>query len=68
MQALLNIAEFYGAMYRVTYGAMKTKVTVIGSPADMEYHSDVNPWHLNGQKVKVAVDNDHLGQIVSGVD
>ena len=68
LQALLNIAEFYGAMYRVTYGAMKTKVTVIGSPADMEYHSDVNPWHLNGQKVKVAVDNDHLGQIVSGVD
>ena len=68
LQALLNIAEFYGAMYRVTYGAMKTKVTVIGSPADMEYYSDVNPWHLNGQKVKVTVDNDHLGQIVSGVD
>ena len=68
LQALINIAEFYGAMHRLTYGAMKTKVTVIGSPADMEYYSEVNPWHLNGQKVKVTVDNDHLGQIVSGVD
>ena len=36
---------------------------MLGSPADMEYYSEVNPWYLNGQKVKVTVDNDHLGQV-----
>ena len=68
LQALLDIAAHYGEMYRVTYGAAKTKVTVVGSALDMQYFSDVRPWHLNKQKVKVTVDNDHLGQIVSGVD
>ena len=67
VQALLDIAAFYGSMYRVTYGASNTKVTVVGSVVDMEYYSDVSPWQLDGQKVKVTVDNDHLGQIVSGV-
>ena len=63
LQALLDIAAHYGEMYRVTYGAAKTKFTVIGSTLDMQYFSDVRPWHLNKQKVKVTVDNDHLGQI-----
>ena len=68
LQAQLDIAEHYGKMYRVTYGAAKTKVTVIGCTQDMEYYSDVQPWHLDKQKVKVTTDNEHLGQIVSGVD
>jgi hypothetical protein len=67
LQSLLDIAAFYGNMYRVTYGAAKTKVTVVGTPADMQYYSDVTPWTLDGQKVKVTEDNDHLGQVVSGV-
>ena len=67
LQALLDIASFYGKMYRVTYGAAKTKVTVVGSALDMDYYSDVTPWQLDGQRVKVTVDNDHLGQIVSGI-
>ena len=54
-------------MYEVTYGASKTKVTVIGSQVDMQYYSDVTPWKIDGQTVKVTTDNDHLGQIVSGV-
>ena len=67
LQALLDIAAFYGSMYKVTYGAAKTKVTVVGSDIDMQYYSDTTPWQLDGQKVKVTVDNDHLGQVVSGV-
>ena len=43
LQALLDIAAFYGKMYRVTYGAAKTKVTVVGSALDMDYYSDVTP-------------------------
>ena len=54
-------------MYKVTYGAAKTKVTVVGSDIDMQYYSDTTPWQLDGQKVKVTVDNDHLGQVVSRV-
>ena len=67
LQALLDIAAFYGKMYRVTYGASKTKVTVVGSEIDRQYYHDVAPWKLDGQQVKVTEDNDHLGQIVSGV-
>ena len=33
----------------------------------MRYYSDVTPWNMGGQKVNVTIDNDHLGQIVSGV-
>ena len=68
LQALLDIAQFYGDMYLVTYGAAKTKVTVIGSDIDMRYYRDLAPWQLDGQKVKVTVDNEHLGQVVSGVE
>ena len=68
LQALLNIAAYYGDMYRAKYGATKTKVTIVGSAADMQYYSDVMPWRLNGQKVKVTEDNEHLGQVVSGTD
>ena len=55
-------------MYKVKYGAAKTKVTVVGSPIDMSYYGEVQPWRLNGQKVNVTTDNEHLGQIVSGTD
>ena len=67
LQALLDIAAFYGDMYRVTYGADKTKVMVVGSVLDMTHYSEVTPWTLNGERVKVTEDNDHLGQVVSGV-
>ena len=67
LQCLLDIAAHYGKMYRVTYGAKKTKVTVVGSEVDMRYYSDVAPWTMDGQPVKVTENNDHLGQIVSGL-
>ena len=55
-------------MYRVTYGTAKTKVIVIGSARDMDYYREVRSWNLNSEEVKVTVNNDHLGQIVSGTD
>ena len=60
MQNLINIAEHYGQRYRITYGAAKTKITVVGSDIDMEYYSDTKPWRMGGEPVKVVVDNDHL--------
>ena len=68
LQALLDIAEYYGKMYHVTYGASKSKITVIGSTVDRNYYQEVSPWKMYDQKVSVVEDNDHLGQIVSGVD
>ena len=43
LQALLDIAEYYGRMFKVKYGASKTKVTVVGSDQDMRYYSDTKP-------------------------
>ena len=43
------------------------QVTVVGSDQDMRYYSGIKPWHLDQVKVKVCEDNDHLGQIVSGI-
>ena len=66
LQGLIGIAEHYGDRYRITYGASKTKITVVGSEIDMEYYRDTTPWVMGGQPVKVVENNDHLGQIVSG--
>ena len=67
LQSMLDIANFYGVMYKVTFGAAKTKITIVGSELDRNYYSDVAPWRLGGEKVKVTDDNEHLGQLVSGV-
>ena len=66
LQALLDIAEQYGKMYRIEYGASKTKVTVVGSDIDMAYYEEVSPWKMNDLTVNVTENNEHLGQIVSG--
>ena len=68
LQELMNIAVHYGKMFRITYGASKTKVTVVGSNVDVEYFQDVKPWHMDGQCVQVVEDNEHLGQVVSNKD
>ena len=67
LQEQLNIASFYGKMFRVKYGADKTKVTVVGSDIDRGYYSDVKPWKMDSHVVSVTSDNEHLGQIESGV-
>ena len=66
LQGLIRIAEHYGHRYKITYGAAKTKITVVGSEIDMEYYHDTTPWIMGGQPVKIVENNDHLGQIVSG--
>ena len=66
LQALIDIAEYYGKLYRIQYGASKTKITVSGSNVDIEYYSDTKPWNMNGKPIDVVENNDHLGQIISG--
>ena len=68
LQALLEIASHYGLRYKIKYGASKTKITVVGSKIDMEYYSDTTPWMMDGEKVKVVENNEHLGHIVSGLN
>ena len=65
LQEQMNIAVHYGKMFRITYGASKTKVTVVGSDVDVKYYEDVKPWRMDDQVVQVVEDNDHLGLIVS---
>ena len=67
LQGLMDIAQHYGEMYRIEYGASKTVVSVIGSKPDMEYYRNIQPWKMDNMKVKVEEDNDHLGLIVSGI-
>ena len=43
MQNLINIAENYGQRYRITYGAAKMKITVVGFDKDMEYYGGTEP-------------------------
>ena len=51
LQGQIDIASHYGRMYRVKYGASKTKVTVVGSEIDMQYFEDVQPWIMEDKKV-----------------
>ena len=44
LQCLLDMAQHYGDMYKVQYGASKTKVTISGSELDRNYYKDVSPW------------------------
>ena len=67
LQALLDIAAHYGFRYKIKYGASKTKITVVGSKVDMQFYSDTTPWTMDNERVKVVENNDHLGQIVSGL-
>ena len=68
LQNLIDIVGHYGKRYRLIFGADKTTVTVTGSKHDMEYYNDINIWSLNGEKLRVAEDNEHLGLLVSGID
>ena len=67
LQAQMDIATHYGQMYRIKYGASKTKVTVVGSEIDSNYFKDISPWKMDGGTVNVVENNEHLGQVVSGV-
>ena len=47
----------YGKIYRITYGAAKTKVTVVGSEIDRKYFHDVKAWTMDNSTVLVVEDN-----------
>ena len=49
------------------FNADKTKIVVTGSRHDMNYYQDISPWSLQGKRIKVVTDNEHLGVVVSGV-
>ena len=66
LQSLLDIASHYGSLYRIKYGASKTKITVSGSEIDRKHYFDTKPWIMDNQSVEVVENNEHLGQIVSG--
>ena len=44
----------------------KTKVVVTGSKIDIDFYKDTRPWTLNGDRINVVENNDHLGLVVSG--
>lgn len=64
----MDIVCHYAKRYRVMFNADKTKIVVTGSRHDMEYYKEISPWSLQGNKVKVVSDNEHLGLIVSGLN
>ena len=66
LQCILDLAGYYGKMYRIKYGADKTKVTVVGPKLDQQFYKDTQPWIMDNQRVGVVDNNDHLGQIISG--
>ena len=68
LQSALNIASHYARRYRVTFNASKTKVVVTGSKQDMNFYQETKPWTLNGVRISVVENNDHLGLVVSGWD
>ena len=68
LQHALNIVSHYARRYRVQFNASKTKIVVTGSRLDMEYFKAVRPWTLNGKRVNVVSENEHLGLIVSGLN
>jgi hypothetical protein len=68
LQSSIDIVQHYAKRYRVVFNAEKTKIIVTGSKIDMKYYQDICPWSLNGEKISVAINNDHLGLIVSGLD
>jgi hypothetical protein len=68
LQSSLDIASHYAKRYRVVFNASKTKVVVTGSKHDMNFYQETKPWTLNGVRIPVVEENDHLGLVVSGWD
>ena len=67
LQSAINIVSHYAKRYRVVFNADKTKIVVTGSKVDMDYYSDISPWSLNGERITVVENNEHLGLVVSGL-
>ena len=68
LQGAMDIISHYAKRYQLRFNAEKTKIVVTGSKVDMAFYKETCPWTLNGEKVKVVENNEHLGLIVSGSD
>ena len=68
LQGALNIISHYAKKYQLNFNAGKTKAVVTGSKLDMNFYKDTRPWTLNGERIKVVDNNDHLGLVVSGYE
>ena len=68
LQGALDIVSQYAQRYQVIFNAEKTKIVVTGSKLDMDFFKDTRPWHLDGERVTVVDDNEHLGLILSGLN
>ena len=40
------------------------QTNVMGSAIDQAYYKEREPWTMDGEKVQVIDNNDHLGQII----
>ena len=67
LQSAINVVGHYARRYRVVFNAEKTKIVVTGSKVDMDYYGDTMPWSLNGERIAVVQNNEHLGLVVSGL-
>ena len=68
LQSVLGIVSHYGKRYQLKFNADKTKIVVTGSRIDMDFYEKTKPWTLNGERVKVVGENEHLGLLVSGLN
>ena len=68
LQVAINIVAHDANRIHLTFDAAKKTITISGSKQDMEFYCSNVPWKLNGERLKVVDDNDHLGLIVSGSD
>ena len=66
LQGALNIISNYAKKYQLNFNAEKTKIVVTGSKVDMNFYKDTRPWTLNGERIRVVDNNNHLGLVVSG--
>ena len=66
LQGALDIISHYARRYQLRFNAEKTKIVVSGPKQDMAFYKETTPWTLNGEKVKVVEENEHLGMVVAG--
>ena len=65
LQGCLDIVNHHARRHQITFNN-KSKIVITGSKIDMAYFKAIAPWTLNGEKLSVVDDNEHLGLIVSG--
>ena len=68
LQAILDLTNFFAKRYRIIFNAGKTKLVVTGSKVDMTFYQETSPWIMDGQRIAVTENNEHLGLVVSGTD